>query len=75
MLKLAVPSALYVVQNNLVLVSAENLEGPVFAVVGQLKILTAAFFSVTLLRRTLALSQWAAVALLVVGVSAVGVGG
>ena len=33
--KLLVPSTLYVVQNNLVLVAADNLEGPVLAVFSQ----------------------------------------
>ncbi|KAH8048159.1 pyrimidine nucleotide-sugar transmembrane transporter [Aureococcus anophagefferens] len=53
--KIAVPALalIYVVQNNLLLVAAANLEGPVLALFGQLKILTTAVFSVALLGRTL----------------------
>ena len=70
-LKLLVPSSLYVVQNNLVLVGADNLEGPVVAVLGQLKIVSTAGFSVGVLGRSLALRQWVALMALVAGVSLV----
>mmetsp|Transcript_58138 Transcript_58138/g.131738 ORF Transcript_58138/g.131738 Transcript_58138/m.131738 type:complete len:397 (-) Transcript_58138:142-1332(-) len=68
---LLVPGSLYVVQNNLVLVAAENLEGPVMAVLGQVKIITTAIFSVVLLRRSLHSRQWFGLVTLVVGVSVV----
>jgi len=45
--------------------AADNLEGPVVAVLGQLKIVTTALFSVTLLKRTLTLKQWVALFALV----------
>jgi UDP-sugar transporter A1/2/3 len=70
-LRLSVPSALYVLQNNLVLVAADNVEGPVIAVLGQLKIVSTAAFSVGLLGRSLHARQWAALVALVAGVSAV----
>ena len=66
-----VPSALYVLQNNLVLVAANNLEGPILAVTAQVKILTTAFFTVIILKRSLRRSQWAALAFLFVGVAMV----
>lgn len=69
--KLLVPSTLYVVQNNLVLVAAENLEGPVMAVFSQAKILTTAVFSIVMLGRELNARQWLALVVLAGGVSAV----
>ena len=41
-----VPATLYVLQNNLVLVAADNLSSPILAVLSQLKIATTAVFSV-----------------------------
>ena len=69
--KLLVPASLYVIQNNLVLLAADNLEGPILTVLGQLKIATTAIFSVFFLGRKLHTRQWMAVGLLMVGVSAV----
>ena len=69
--KLMVPSLLYVVQNNLVLVAAENLEGPVLAIFAQLKILTTAFFSVVVLKKKLGSQQYIALAMLFLGVCCV----
>ena len=66
-----VPSALYVLQNNLVLVAANNLEGPILAVTAQVKILTTAFFTVIILKRSLRRSQWVALAFLFLGVALV----
>lgn len=56
--KILVPAFLYVAQNNLLLVAADNLEGPVLALFGQLKIIATALFSVVLLRRTLGCRRW-----------------
>lgn len=50
-LKMAVPACLYVVQNNLNYVAISNLDGPTFQLLYQLKILTTALFSVTMLKR------------------------
>ena len=71
LLKLLIPSILYVAQNNLVLVAAENLEGPILAVVAQAKILTTAFFSMALLKKKLGKQQLVALLALFVGVGAV----
>mmetsp|Transcript_15807 Transcript_15807/g.48205 ORF Transcript_15807/g.48205 Transcript_15807/m.48205 type:complete len:300 (-) Transcript_15807:310-1209(-) len=69
--KLLVPSTLYVIQNNLVLVAAENLEGPVLAVFSQAKIFTTAMFSILMLGRVLAPRQWMALLFLASGVASV----
>ena len=66
-----IPAALYVIQNNLVLVAADNLDGPVLAVLSQLKIATTAIISVALLGRQICERQWLAMVFLMVGVSCV----
>lgn len=68
-LVLAVPAALYAVQNNLQYVAASNLEPALFQVLYQMKLLTTAFFSVVLLGRRLKTQQWAAIGLLAAGLA------
>ena len=70
-LKIAVPALVYVVQNNLLLVAAANLEGPILALFGQLKILTTAVFSVVLLGRTLGARRWVALFALTAAIATV----
>ena len=72
---LAVPAALYVVQNYLHFVAIANLAPGVFQVLYQLKVLTTAVFSVALLRRQLSVRQWLALVVLVMGVALVQAGG
>jgi len=69
--KLCVPSLLYVIQNNLLLVGADNLEGPVQAVISQTKIFTTAAFSVLILKKQLGMHQWTSLVILAAGVSLV----
>lgn len=69
--KLAIPAALYTLQNNLQYVAATNLEAATFQVTYQLKILTTAFFAVTILHKRLQLQQWLALLLLTLGVAVV----
>lgn len=66
--KLAIPSSLYLLQNNLVLLALSWLDAATFQVTYQLKILTTAFFSVLLLRKEIKLLQWLALLILMSGV-------
>lgn len=67
-LKVCVPSMVYIVQNNLLYVSASHLDAATYQVTYQLKILTTAMFAVVILRRKLFSTQWAALILLLVGI-------
>ena len=66
-LKLAVPSGLYTLQNNLLYVAVSNLDAATFQVTYQLKILTTALFSITMLGKALSKQHWGALLLLFVG--------
>ena len=68
---LAVPSALYVVQNNLQYIATSNLPAEVFQVLSNLKIVTTAILSVLMLNRILTVNQWIAIASLTAGVGIV----
>ncbi|XP_071952796.1 UDP-N-acetylglucosamine transporter-like [Antedon mediterranea] len=67
-LKLAVPSGLYTIQNNLLFIALSNLDAATYQVTYQLKILTTAMFSVVMLRKSLNSSKWIALILLMLGV-------
>ncbi|KAJ7046878.1 nucleotide-sugar transporter-domain-containing protein [Mycena alexandri] len=69
--KLSIPAILYVIQNNLQFVAASNLQAATFQVSYQMKILTTAGFSVLLLRKKLASTQWIALLCLAIGVGIV----
>ncbi|CAE7514036.1 Slc35a3 [Symbiodinium microadriaticum] len=70
-LKLCIPSGLYVVQNNLLYLSASNLPVSIFQVLSQLKIVTTAIFSVAMLSRKLSVPQYVSILSLTLGVALV----
>ncbi|KAF2400704.1 nucleotide-sugar transporter [Trichodelitschia bisporula] len=69
--KLAIPAALYTFQNSLQYVAVSNLDAATFQVTYQLKILTTALFSVTMLKRSLSAKKWVSLVLLMAGVAVV----
>ena len=68
-LKLLLPAALYILQNNLVIYCLSHLDAPTYQVLAQLKLLTTAGFSALFLRKRLHRVQKIALVLLVAGVS------
>lgn len=71
MLKLCVPSFLYTVQNNLLYLALTNLDAATYQILYQLKILTTALFSATMLGRRFSATKWASLVVLTVGVAVV----
>lgn len=69
--KVAIPSMLYVIQNNLIYVAATHLDAATCQVTYQLKILTTAILSVFMLKKKLVSIQWVALLLLFMGVALV----
>ena len=70
-LKVAVPGLLYLIQNNLLFIALSNLDAAVYQVTYQLKIMTTALFSVTMLGRSLDGEQIFSLIMLTAGVSLV----
>jgi len=70
-LKIAVPSVIYMLQNNLLYIAVSNLEAATYQVTYQLKILTTALFSVIMLRKVVTRVQWVSLVLLLIGVACV----
>ncbi|CAI2347253.1 unnamed protein product [Caenorhabditis sp. 36 PRJEB53466] len=70
-LKVAVPAIMYVIQNNLLFFALKKLDAATYQVTYQLKILTTAIFSVTMLGKSLHRYNWLALLLLTAGVALV----
>ncbi|XP_023219472.1 UDP-N-acetylglucosamine transporter-like isoform X1 [Centruroides sculpturatus] len=69
--KVAIPSLVYTLQNNLIYVGATHLDAATCQVTYQLKILTTALFSVAMLHKRLSPVQWIALLFLFLGVALV----
>lgn len=67
-LKMTVPSAVFHVQNYLSYMSLTFLDAGTFQITNQMKILTTAFFSITLLNARLSPQHWLAICCLTLGV-------
>ncbi|XP_047445201.1 solute carrier family 35 member A3b [Mugil cephalus] len=67
-MKLAVPAGIYTLQNNLLYVALSNLDAATYQVTYQLKILTTALFSVSMLGKRLGSYQWISLLLLMAGI-------
>ncbi|KAK9511751.1 hypothetical protein O3M35_000354 [Rhynocoris fuscipes] len=74
-LKVSIPSFVYIIQNNLLYVSASHLDAATYQVTYQLKILTTAMFAVLMLKKKLHKFQWTALVVLVFGVAMVQLSG
>jgi len=70
-LKVSVPAFVYMLQNNLLYVATANLDAATCQITYQLKILTTALFTVTMLGRTISVQKWAALVILVAGIALV----
>ncbi|XP_075473210.1 UDP-N-acetylglucosamine transporter-like isoform X4 [Ascaphus truei] len=68
-LKLAIPSGIYTLQNNLLYVALSNLDAVTYQVTYQLRIITTALFSVSMLQRKLNRYQWLSLVILMGGVA------
>jgi len=67
-LPLSIPAGVYFIQNNLAFTALQNLDPAIFSVLSQLKLLTAAVFSVIMLNKQLSWRKWRNLLLLIVGV-------
>mmetsp|Transcript_18470 Transcript_18470/g.28978 ORF Transcript_18470/g.28978 Transcript_18470/m.28978 type:complete len:386 (-) Transcript_18470:129-1286(-) len=75
LIKLCVPSFLYTIQNNLLYLALTNLDAASYQVLYQLKILTTAIFSATMLGRRFSAMKWASLVILTCGVAIVEISG
>ncbi|GAA6024662.1 hypothetical protein JCM11491_003457 [Sporobolomyces phaffii] len=71
LLALAVPAALYSVQNTLLYTALSNLSAEVYQTTYQLKLVTTAVFSIALFRTRVSPTKWCALVLLTLGVAIV----
>ena len=69
--RVSVPAFLYTLQSNVLYIALSNLDPAFFQVLYQLKILTTALFSITLLGRKITVGQWGSLLVLTSGVALV----
>jgi UDP-sugar transporter A1/2/3 len=69
MTKLAIPSGLYAIQNNLLFIALSYLNAATYQVSYQLKILTTALCSVFMLGKKVEKHQWFSLCMLAIGVA------
>jgi len=69
MAKLAIPSGLYAIQNNLLFIALSYLNAATYQVSYQLKILTTALCSVFMLGKKVQKHQWFSLCMLAIGVA------
>jgi len=69
--KIALPSLLYVVQNNLLYIASSNVPAEIFQILSQGKIVTTALFSTMMLNKKLNKVQWMSILSLSLGVGLV----
>lgn len=67
--KLAIPSGLYAIQNNLLFIALSYLNAATYQVTYQLKILTTAIFSVLIMSKKIERHQWFSLFMLAIGVA------
>ncbi|XP_076000555.1 solute carrier family 35 member A3b [Genypterus blacodes] len=70
-MKLAIPAGIYTLQNNLLYVALSNLDAATYQVTYQMKILTTALFSISMLGKRLSFYQWLSLLILMAGVTLV----
>ncbi|KAM9500752.1 solute carrier family 35 member A3b [Clarias gariepinus] len=68
-MKLAIPSGIYTLQNNLLYLALSHLDAATYQVTYQLKILTTALFSVSMLGKRLGVAQWLSLLILMIGIA------
>lgn len=71
LLKTSIPSTLYVLQNNLQYLATSNLPAEIYQVLIQMKLITTALLSSSVLKRKLSNAQWMSIVMLFVGVAIV----
>ncbi|XP_040581183.1 UDP-N-acetylglucosamine transporter isoform X1 [Lepeophtheirus salmonis] len=67
-IKLIIPGALYLIQNNLVFIALSNLDAATFQITYQLKIITTSLISICILGTRINKNKWVALISLMVGV-------
>lgn len=67
--KLAIPSGLYAIQNNLLFIALSHLNAATYQVTYQLKILTTALCCVFMLGKKIDKHQWISLCMLAIGVA------